>query len=110
MGKELAGKAKENKLQPHEFQGGSFTISNLGMFGVSHFTAVINPPQAAILAVGGARAKTVGTTNADGTVELSTVNEMTACLSYDERVIDRSDMAMWMAAFKKHLENPQFLV
>jgi pyruvate/2-oxoglutarate dehydrogenase complex dihydrolipoamide acyltransferase (E2) component len=52
---ELAGKAREGRLAPHEYQGGTFTISNLGMFGVSNFTAVINPPQTCILAVGGTR-------------------------------------------------------
>lgn len=56
---ELAGRARANKLKPEEFQGGTFTVSNLGMFGIKNFTAIINPPQAAILAVGGAEKRLV---------------------------------------------------
>merc|ERR1712113_763484 len=64
--KELAGRAKEGKLQPHEFMGGTITISNLGMFGISHFTAIINSPQSCILAVGGTKEKVVPADNAAG--------------------------------------------
>ncbi len=66
--KALAGKAKEGKLQPHEFQGGTITVSNLGMFGIEHFTAIINPPQACILAVGGPHKRAVATDDGKGFV------------------------------------------
>ena len=76
--KELAGRARENKLKLDEFQGGSFTISNLGMFGIAEFTAIINAPQAAILAVGGGRQ----IINPD-TMKPETI--MTSTLSFDRR-------------------------
>merc|ERR1711915_111178 len=79
--KELAGRAKENKLKLDEFQGGTFTISNLGMFGITEFTAIINAPQAAILAVGGGRAVINPETMTPQTL-------MTATLSFDRRFID----------------------
>lgn len=88
--KELAEKAKSNKLLPDEYQGGTFTVSNLGMFGVSHFTAIINPPQSAILAV--------GATKGD--------DQMAVTLSCDHRVIDGATGARWLAAFRAYLEEP----
>ena len=93
--KELSTKARDGKLQPHEFQGGSFSISNLGMFGIKEFSAVINPPQAAILAVG----RGVPTFNESGQV-----NElMRGTLSYDSRVIDEEVAAEFMETFSKVL-------
>merc|ERR1719260_651968 len=77
--KELAGRAKEGKLQPHEFQGGSITVSNLGMFGISHFTAIINSPQSCILAVGETKAKVLPA--GDGPANVKTANVMTVTLS-----------------------------
>lgn len=100
--KELAGRAKDNKLQPHEFMGGTFTISNLGMFGVHSFSAIINPPQAAILAVGGSSQRL----NPDGT----TSNIMIVTLSCDHRVIDGAVGAQWLKAFKKYIEDPMAML
>lgn len=99
--KALAGKAKEGKLQPHEFQGGTFTISNLGMFGVKQFAAIVNPPQACILAVGGAQKvpKLV-----DG--ELQEASTVTVTLSCDHRVVDGAVGAQWLQAFKGFMEEP----
>lgn len=99
--KELSTKARDGKLQPHEFQGGSFSISNLGMFGIKEFSAVINPPQAAILAVG----KGIPTFNASGRV-----NElMRGTLSYDSRVIDEEVAGEFMENFSKVLSDPSLL-
>lgn len=103
--KELAARAKLGKLQPEEYKGGSFTISNLGMFGISHFTAVINPPQAAILAVAGiedcVRIKS-------GQVVAG--KKMMLNLSADHRVIDGADAAHFIKTVQKYLENPALLV
>ncbi|ELT97657.1 hypothetical protein CAPTEDRAFT_223597 [Capitella teleta] len=101
--KELAKRARENKLKPEEFQGGSFTVSNLGMFGISHFTAIINPPQAAILAVGGSRMVLDPETEAP-------VAKMSATLCYDERVIDDSVAAEFMQTFKEVMQNPMLML
>lgn len=99
--KDLAARAKTGKLKPEEFQGGTFSISNLGMFGLRHFTAIINPPQAAILAVaaGEKRAVVKGDSLAVATV-------MTATLSCDHRVVDGATGAEWLAAFKTLVEEP----
>ena len=99
--KDLVGKAQSGKLKLEEFSGGSFTISNLGMYGITSFTAVINPPHGAILAIGAGREVPVVK---DGQVTLATV--MTATLSGDHRVIDGAVGAKWMAAFKSYVENP----
>jgi pyruvate dehydrogenase E2 component (dihydrolipoamide acetyltransferase) len=103
--KELAKKAKEGKLDPTEYKGGSFTISNLGMFGVSDFVAVINPPQAAILAVGGIEDKPI---IVDGAVRPAKIMRMT--LSADHRVIDGSEAAKFIKDVQKLLENPAVLL
>eukprot|EP01134_Creolimax_fragrantissima_P002007 CFRG2007T1 len=104
--KELAGRAKEGKLQPKEFQGGSFSVSNLGMFGVSEFAAVINPPQAAIMAVGCGRKVVSKGGEFDGELILKTIEMMTCRMSYDERVIDSETMARFCDHFKSNIENP----
>mmetsp|Transcript_4184 Transcript_4184/g.5156 ORF Transcript_4184/g.5156 Transcript_4184/m.5156 type:complete len:154 (+) Transcript_4184:2-463(+) len=105
--KELATKAKEGGLQPHEYQGGTFTISNLGMFGVDHFSAIITPPQAAILAVGGAETKIVQSgTDDEGKPVYSTSKTMTVTLSCDHRVVDGAVGAQWLQAFKGYIEDP----
>jgi pyruvate dehydrogenase E2 component (dihydrolipoamide acetyltransferase) len=101
----LAKKAKEGKLQPEEYTGGSFTISNLGMFGISQFGAIINPPQAAILAVGGIEDKAV---IEDGEVVPGKV--ITLTLSADHRVIDGVEGAKFLKTLQKLLENPAMLV
>lgn len=84
--KDLAARARENKLKPEEFQGGTFTISNLGMFGVNHFSAIINPPQACILAVGSAFPKILPS-DEEGK-DFRKANVMTVTLSSDHRVVD----------------------
>ena len=103
--KSLVKKAKDGKLQPEEYTGGSFTISNLGMLGISHFVAVINPPQAAILAIGGIEDKAV---IEDGEVVAGKV--MTLTLSADHRVIDGVAGAKFIKTVQKFLENPATLV
>jgi pyruvate dehydrogenase E2 component (dihydrolipoamide acetyltransferase) len=100
--KDLAGRARDGKLAPHEYIGGSFAISNLGMFGIDNFDAIINPPHAAILAVGaGAKKPVVG---ADGELKVATV--MSTTLSVDHRVIDGALGANLLNAIKANLENP----
>jgi pyruvate dehydrogenase E2 component (dihydrolipoamide acetyltransferase) len=102
--KDLAKRARDGKLAPAEYQGGSFTISNLGMYGVSNFTAIINPPQSCILAVGGAQQKVV----ADETTEsgFAVRDTMEVTLSADHRVVDGAVGATWLKAFKGYMENP----
>jgi pyruvate dehydrogenase E2 component (dihydrolipoamide acetyltransferase) len=101
----LATKAKAKTLQPDEFQGGTFTISNLGMFGVKQFDAIVNPPQCAILAVGAGEARPV---IKDG--ELSKATVMTLSLSSDHRVIDGSVAASFMQELKNFLEHPALMI
>lgn len=99
---ELAGRAKVNRLKPEEFTGGSLTVSNLGMYGIKQFAAIINPPQAAILAVGAAERRPVVDDNGD----LKAVTVMTVTLSADHRVVDGAVGARWLAAFRTLIENP----
>ncbi|WP_169569160.1 pyruvate dehydrogenase complex dihydrolipoamide acetyltransferase [Sneathiella limimaris] len=99
--KELAGKAKDGKLMPEEYQGGCFSISNLGMFGIQEFSAVINPPQSAILAVGAGEQKPV---IKDGAVAIATTMKVT--LSCDHRVIDGALGAELLKYFKGYIEEP----
>lgn len=103
--KELAKKAKEGKLQPHEYQGGSFTISNMGMYGISDFLAIINPPQAAILAVSGISDMPVVK---DGAVVPGKLLNIT--LSVDHRVIDGALAAKFVKTLQKYLESPAILL
>jgi len=102
--KALAKKARDGKLQPQEYQGGTFTVSNLGMFGIDHFTAIINPPQSCILAIGA----TVPTLVPAPETEkgFKTVQIMKVTLSSDHRTVDGAVGARWLAAFKGYLENP----
>merc|ERR1711916_169427 len=102
--KDLAARAKENKLAPHEYQGGTFSISNLGPYGISHFTAIINPPQACILAVGSGSKRIVP--DADSEPGFREANVMTVTLSCDHRVVDGAVGARWLQVFKKYMENP----
>ena len=104
--KDLAARARNRKLAPHEYQGGSFAISNLGMMGVENFDAVINPPHGAILAVGAGIRKPV--VNADGEIAVATVMSMT--LSVDHRVIDGALGAELLAAIVDNLENPMAML
>lgn len=103
--KELASRAKEGKLKPEEYKGGSFTISNLGMFGVSDFVAVINPPQSAILAVAGIE-DCVRFKNGAAVPG----KKLNLTLSADHRVVDGSDAAKFIKTIQKYLENPAVLL
>lgn len=103
--RDMATRARDNKLTPAELSGGTFTISNLGMFGISHFCAVINPPQAAILAVGGTQQRVVPKGDSFG-VE----NIMTVTLSCDHRVIDGAVGSEWLQAFRQYIENPVTMI
>jgi pyruvate dehydrogenase E2 component (dihydrolipoamide acetyltransferase) len=103
--KDLAARAKSGKLKPEEFQGGGFSISNMGMFGVSNFAAIINPPQAAILAVAAGQQRAVVK---NGALAIATV--MTCTLSVDHRVVDGALGAEWLAEFKKIVEDPMSLM
>lgn len=101
--KALAKKARDGKLAPSEYQGGTFTISNLGMYGVNHFTAIINPPQSCILAVGSTEPKVVPADNERG---FEFVQNMKVTMSSDHRTVDGAVAARWLSAFKGYLENP----
>jgi pyruvate dehydrogenase E2 component (dihydrolipoamide acetyltransferase) len=103
--KDLAARAKSGKLKPEEFQGGGFSISNMGMFGVRDFSAIINPPQAGILAVSAGEQRPVVK---DGALGIATV--MTCTLSVDHRVVDGALAAEFIAAFKKVVEDPLSLM
>src|SRR5215470_10094559 len=100
--RELAARARERKLRPHEYQGGSSAISNLGMYGVREFTAIINPPQATILAVGAAQRRPAET--ADGGLKF--VDQMTVTLGCDHRTVDGTLGAELLAALKALIEQP----
>ncbi|HZF32368.1 MAG TPA: pyruvate dehydrogenase complex dihydrolipoamide acetyltransferase [Candidatus Angelobacter sp.] len=99
--KDLAARARENKLKPEEYQGGTFSVSNLGMFGIREFAAVINPPQGAILAVGAGEQRPIVKDNA-----LAIATMMSCTLSVDHRVVDGAIGAEFLAAFKKLIEDP----
>lgn len=98
---ELAERARAGRLQRHELEGGSFSVSNLGMYGVDEFSAILNPPQSGILAVAAAKPQPVVE---DGALAVGTV--MTVTLSADHRVVDGAVAAEWMAAFVRRIENP----
>ncbi|KAG7099327.1 hypothetical protein E1B28_001185 [Marasmius oreades] len=101
--KALAKKARDGKLSPSEYQGGTFTISNLGMYGVDHFTAIINPPQSCILAVGSTEPKMVPANNERG---FEFVRSMKVTMSSDHRTVDGAVAARWLSAFQGYMENP----
>ena len=103
--KDLAARAKAGKLKPDEFQGGGFSISNLGMFGIASFSAIVNPPQGGILAVGAGQQRPVVR---DGALAIATV--MTCTASVDHRVIDGAVAAEFMAALKTMIEDPMSLM
>jgi pyruvate dehydrogenase E2 component (dihydrolipoamide acetyltransferase) len=103
--RELAERARSRKLKPEEYTGATFSISNLGMFGIDEFTAVINPPEGAILAVGAMSAKPVVRDN-----EIVIRQMMRVTMSCDHRVIDGATGAKFLQTFKKILENPLYLV
>lgn len=103
--KDLAARAKEGKLKPQEFQGGTFTLSNMGMYGVKDFSAIINPPQACILAVGMGEERPVVRAGL-----LTSATVMTCTLSVDHRVVDGAVGAQFMKIFKDLIENPVMMI
>ena len=103
--KDLAGRARTGKLKPEEFQGGGFSISNMGMFGVTEFAAIINPPQSAILAVAAGQKRPVVKNDS-----LSIATVMTVTLSVDHRVVDGALGARWLREFKRIVEDPLSLL
>lgn len=104
--RELAGRAREKKLKPDEYTGSTFSISNLGMFGIEEFTAVINPPEAAILAVGAIAPKVV----VDAQGDMAVRQRMRVTLSCDHRVIDGATGAQFLETLKSYLEEPMLMV
>jgi pyruvate dehydrogenase E2 component (dihydrolipoamide acetyltransferase) len=98
---EMAARARAGKLRQEELEGGSFAVSNLGMFGTKEFTAILNPPQSGILAVGAASPRAIVE---DGQIVIA--NVMTVTLSADHRAVDGALAAQWLAAFVKRIENP----
>lgn len=103
--RDLVARARAGKLKPEEFQGGTFSISNMGMYGVKAFSAIINPPQAAILAIAAAERRAVVKGN-----EITIGTVMTVTLSVDHRVVDGALAAEWVSAFRAVVENPMSLV
>jgi pyruvate dehydrogenase E2 component (dihydrolipoamide acetyltransferase) len=99
--KDLAARAREGKLKPEEYQGGTASLSNMGMYGISVFSAVINPPQGMIMAIGAGEKRPYVV---DGALQIATV--MSATGSFDHRAIDGADGARLMQAFKRLVENP----
>ena len=101
----LAAKAKEGKLLPEEYIGGSFSISNLGMYGIKEFSAVINPPQGAILAVGAGEKRPIVINN-----NITIATMMTVTLSCDHRVVDGAVGAEYLSVFKDFIEDPSLML
>jgi pyruvate dehydrogenase E2 component (dihydrolipoamide acetyltransferase) len=99
--KSLAARAKDKKLKPNEYEGGGFSVSNLGMFGIKNFTAVINPPQSCIMAVGAGEERAI---IKDGKVEAATL--MTVTMSCDHRVVDGATGAKFLQTFRQFIEEP----
>lgn len=104
----LRNKALEGKLTPEEYQGGTFTISNLGMKGVKQFTAIINPPQACILAVGAIQKRPIYCEDCEHGFKMADM--MTVTLSSDHRAVDGAQAADWLLQLKSLLENPNLLL
>ena len=99
--KELAAKAKDKKLKPQEYEGGGFSVSNLGMFGIKSFTSIINPPQSCIIAVGAGEERAIVV---NGKIEVATM--MTVTMSCDHRVVDGATGAKFLQTFKQFIEEP----
>jgi pyruvate dehydrogenase E2 component (dihydrolipoamide acetyltransferase) len=102
--RELADRARARKLKPEEYTGATFSISNLGMFGIEEFTAVINPPEGAIMAIGAMSAKPVVKDN-----QITVRQTMRVTMSCDHRVIDGAVGAKFLQTFKQIMENPLYL-
>jgi pyruvate dehydrogenase E2 component (dihydrolipoamide acetyltransferase) len=103
--KDLIGRARAGKLQPSEYQGGGFSISNLGMYGIKNFNAIINPPQGCILAIGAGEERVVVRGG-----QFKAVNAMTVTLSCDHRVVDGAVGAEFLGAFKRYIETPVLML
>ena len=103
--KDLAARARDKKLKPEEYQGGTFSLSNLGMFGIDSFSSIINPPQGMILSVGAGEQRPVVK---DGALAIATV--MTVTLTCDHRVVDGATGAKWLQAFKTFVEDPMTML
>jgi pyruvate dehydrogenase E2 component (dihydrolipoamide acetyltransferase) len=103
--RDLAAEAKEKKLQPEQYTGATFSISNLGMMGIKEFTAIINPPEAAIIAVGGANPTPVVRNG-----EITVRNMMSVTMSCDHRVVDGATGAEFLKTFKQMLEQPAMML
>ena len=99
--KDLAARARSKKLKPEEYQGGTFSVSNLGMFGIKSFASIINEPQGAILSVGAGEKRPV--VHGD---QLAVATVMTVTLTCDHRVVDGAIGARWLAAFRAYVEDP----
>lgn len=104
--KDLAKRARERKLSPQEYMGGTFSISNLGMFGVKSFSSIINPPEGMIMSVGAGEKRPV--VGADGQLKAATV--MTVTLTCDHRVVGGAEGAKWLQAFKRYVEGPESML
>ncbi|MDJ0920830.1 MAG: pyruvate dehydrogenase complex dihydrolipoamide acetyltransferase [Henriciella sp.] len=104
--KDLAARARERRLKPQEYTGGTFSISNLGMFGIKNFASIINPPEGMILSVGGGEKRPV--VGADGNLTVGTV--MSVTLTCDHRVIGGAEGAKWLQAFKRYVEMPESML
>ena len=105
MARDLAGRARQRKLAPEEYTGSTFSVSNLGMFGIDQFTAIINPPEAGILAIGGDEEKPVVI---DGQLEVR--QRMRVTMSCDHRVIDGATGARFLQTVRQYIENPLSLI
>jgi len=103
--RDLAKRARERKLTPEEYTGSTFSVSNLGMFGIDQFTAIINPPEAGILAIGGVEEKPVVS---DGQLEVR--QRMRVTMSCDHRVIDGATGAKFLQTVRQYIENPLSLI
>ena len=104
--KDLAARARDRKLKPQEYTGGTFSISNLGMFGIKSFSSIINPPEGMILSVGAGEKRPV--VDAKGNVTAATI--MTVTLTCDHRVVGGAEGAKWLAAFKRYVETPEAML
>ncbi|MEO0551090.1 MAG: pyruvate dehydrogenase complex dihydrolipoamide acetyltransferase [Pseudomonadota bacterium] len=104
--KDLAARARERRLKPQEYTGGTFSISNLGMFGIKNFASIINPPEGMIMSVGGGEKRPV--VGADGNLTIGTV--MSVTLTCDHRVIGGAEGAKWLQAFKRYVEMPESML
>jgi pyruvate dehydrogenase E2 component (dihydrolipoamide acetyltransferase) len=104
--KDLAARARDRKLKPQEYSGGTFSISNLGMFGIKTFGSIINPPEGMILSVGAGEKRAI--VGAGDQIVPATV--MTVTLTCDHRVIGGAEGARWLAAFKRYVETPESML